>query len=104
MRDGQIRTAGSEGSSGIPPLITIRGDFLWAFGMNCNRTKLEAAGYALLAILSLFSLTCQESLPTYVFPANIMSFDVKTIEQLRNPIARPSHELVHVDRTGTNSS
>ena len=71
--------------------------------MNCNRTKLKAAGYALLAILSLFSLTCQESLPTYVFPANIMSFDVKTIEQLSNRIARPGHQLVHMVLIGKNT-
>ena len=71
--------------------------------MNYSHPKPNAAGYAVLALLTVFSLTCQESLPTYVVPANIMSFEVKTIEQLSNRIAPPGRQLVHMVLIGKNT-
>ena len=71
--------------------------------MKCNPKGFRWAGYAVAALIALFSLSCQESLPTYVFPTNIMSLDVKTIEQLSNRIARPGHQLVHMVLIGKNT-
>ena len=58
---------------------------------------------ALFALVSVLSLTCKESLPTYVFPPNIMSFKVGTIEQLSNRLARPGHQAVHMVLVGRNT-
>lgn len=58
---------------------------------------------AVLAAASLLALSCQESLPTYVFPTNIMSFRVGTIEQLSNRLARPGHQAVHMVLVGRNT-
>src|SRR2546422_1579954 len=55
MPDGRIRTAGSEVNSATPPPITIREDSLWAFVMNYSHPKPNAAGYAVLALLTVFS-------------------------------------------------
>ena len=51
---------------------------------------------AAIALGSMVTLSCKESLPEYVFPANIMSFQVGTIEQLSNRLARPGHQAVHM--------
>src|SRR2546425_1225761 len=96
MPDGRIRTAGSEVNSATPPPITIREDSLWAFVMNYSHPKPSGAGSAVPALPRFFPLTCQDSLPTYAVPANIMSFEVKTIEQLSNRIAPPGRQLVHM--------
>src|SRR6266850_1190495 len=103
MPDGRIRTAESEGNSATPRPITIREDSLSDCAMKCNPKGFRWAGYAVAALIALFSLSCQESLPTYVFPTNIMSLDVKTIEQLSNRIARPGHQLVHMVLIGKNT-
>jgi hypothetical protein len=71
--------------------------------MKYGGTRAKWAGYAGLALASLFSLTCQESLPTYVFPANIMSLGVGTIEQLSNRVSPPGHQLVHMVLIGKNT-
>lgn len=58
---------------------------------------------AVIAVASMASLTCQESLPTYVFPSNIMSFGVGKIEQLSNRLARPGHQAIHMVLVGRNT-
>ena len=81
----------------------IREDSLSVCVMNYSRRGFQRGWYAVAVLIALFSLSCQESLPTYVFPTNIMSFEVKTIEQLSNRIARPGHQLVHMVLIGKNT-
>lgn len=48
------------------------------------------------------SLTCNESLPVYQAPANVLSLNVTTVEQLNDHISPPTHPLVHIVLTGEN--
>ncbi|HEY6192530.1 MAG TPA: hypothetical protein VI215_09440 [Bacteroidota bacterium] len=69
-----------------------------------NSKGLKASGrFLLIACAALAPLSCKESLPTYVFPSNIMSFRVATIEQLSNRLARPGHQAVHMVLVGRNT-
>ncbi len=64
--------------------------------MNSKARILRIVRAAVYLAASALSLSCQESLPTYVFPSNIMSFRVGTVEQLSNRLARPGHQAVHM--------
>jgi hypothetical protein len=68
-----------------------------------NSRGLSSTGCVLAVVLgAMISLSCKESLPTYVFPSNIMSLKVATIEQLSNRLARPGHQAVHMVLVGRN--
>lgn len=56
---------------------------------------------ALLA-LSLLVLSCDERLPTYVAPANVLALRVTTIEQLNDHFAPPGNQEVHLVIVGEN--
>src|SRR5258708_35046832 len=95
MRVGQIQTAESEASSGIHRPTTSPAGFPSEHGMNSKSLR-SMGRYLVIACAALSPLSCRESLPTYVFPKNIMSFNVATIEQLSNRLARPGHQAVHM--------
>jgi predicted component of type VI protein secretion system len=64
--------------------------------MKCNP-------YALLGVLaSLLSLSCQESLPTYVAPTNVLALRVSSVEQLNDHLAPPGRQAVHIVIVGEN--
>jgi hypothetical protein len=71
--------------------------------MSSSRRVRRIGRCVLAAVFALLSLTCRESLPTYVFPSNIMSFEVGTVEQLSNRLARPGHQAVHMVLVGRNT-
>src|ERR1700690_3331691 len=96
MPAGLIRTAGSgDNSVTLRPTMNPAGSRSER-GMNCSSAVRTFGRFAVVALAATLSLTCHESLPTYVFPSNIMSFTVGTIEQLSNRLARPGHQEVHI--------
>jgi len=81
----------------------IHGVFPSEYGMKCRLLSLRIAHWLVPVLLGLCSLTCHESLPTYVFPQNVFSVNVNLIEQLSNRVARPGHQMVHIVLTGRNT-
>lgn len=61
--------------------------------MKCDRMVWTALFAAALACLS---LSCNESLPTYEDPQNVLALKVTLIEQLNDRIAPPGRQVVHV--------
>ncbi|MBI1804630.1 MAG: hypothetical protein HY033_08650 [Ignavibacteriae bacterium] len=70
--------------------------------MTCNLPLKRIAEYLVLGLCAVFSITCNESLPTYVFPQNVLAMNVTLVEQLSNRLARPGHQMVHLVLTGKN--
>ncbi len=62
--------------------------------------SLSAATVMLLALLS---LTCNETLPVYQQPQNVLSLSVTKIEQVNDHISPPTRPLVHIVLTGENT-
>jgi hypothetical protein len=58
--------------------------------------------YGSIIVFAFFSLTCKESLPVYVVPQNIISFNVVSVEQLSDRISPPDHQTVHFVFVGEN--
>ncbi len=51
----------------------------------------------LAIMLSLCSITCDEALPTYVAPKNVLSVHLETVEQLSDRLAPPpDHQMVRI--------
>lgn len=59
--------------------------------MKCN----TPAGVLVALLLAGISLTCNETLPVYAPPANVLAVTVKTVEQLNAHIAPPGAQMVH---------
>lgn len=55
-----------------------------------------------VVMCALLSMTCHESLPVYVFPQNIISFKIVSVEQLSDRVSPPDHQTVHFILTGEN--
>ena len=53
-------------------------------------------------LLAFISITCQESLPTYVAPTKVLSVNVETVEQLSDRLAPPEHQEVRFKLLGEN--
>ena len=53
-------------------------------------------------IFGIMSVTCEETLPAYVFPQNVLSFQVTGIEQLNDRVAPPTSMVVHIKLVGKN--
>ncbi len=58
--------------------------------------------FAAIIGLFFFSLSCNETLPVYTSPTNILAINVTTIEQLGDRAAPPGHQAVRIDVTGKN--
>ena len=70
--------------------------------MKCKSMVERIASFVSLLACAVLSLTCNESLPTYTFPDNVLSMQITLIEQLSNRVARPGHQMVHLVLTGQN--
>ncbi len=66
--------------------------------MRCK----TAVAVVLAVSLAVISLTCNESLPTYVAPQNVLSVTVTSVEQLNDHVAPPGAQMVHVVLTVEN--
>ena len=67
------------------------------------KTLLKRLSVFLSAIIwAIVSLSCEESLPIYVAPTNILSLRIAQIEQLNNRQAPPSRQAVHIKLIGEN--
>jgi len=64
--------------------------------MKCN---LLLASVALSALLS---LSCEESLPSYVAPTNVLALRVASVDQLNDHLAPPGNQAVHIVIVGEN--
>ncbi|HTK81806.1 MAG TPA: hypothetical protein VL633_05900 [Bacteroidota bacterium] len=63
---------------------------------------LRRALFAIPAVAGFLSLSCNEKLPVYVAPTNILSLYVSKVEQLNDRQAPPGHQAVHIQLTGEN--
>ncbi len=55
-----------------------------------------------ILLFGIISLTCKESLPSYVFPKNVLTFQVTEMGQLNDRLAPPTSMIVHVKLVGQN--
>lgn len=63
--------------------------------MKCDGWRGRVAVGLLAACRSVIVLSCQESLPVYVKPTNILALEVSTVEQLNDRAASPAdHQVV----------
>ena len=70
--------------------------------MTCKRTLATCLPAFLVVLLTLVSLSCKESLPTYIAPSNVMSLAVTIAQQLPDRIAFPGRQEVHVQIVAQN--
>ena len=56
----------------------------------------------LLFIVAIVALSCQESLPVYMPPQNIMTMKISLVEELDSRVAPPGHQAIHIVMTGQN--
>ncbi len=71
--------------------------------MKCKFSVSNTLVKALTVVsLGLIFMRCNESLPTYKFPDNVLSFQTTLVEQLPDRVAPPGHQMVHVRLTGEN--
>jgi hypothetical protein len=78
-----------------------REDFPWALNMIYNGVT-ATFNSGVVIVCAFFSLTCKESLPVYVFPQNVISFNVVSVEQLNDRVAPPDHQMMHIVLVGEN--
>ncbi len=70
--------------------------------MNCRTVLASFLRLGLCAIPALVSLSCDEQLPTRVFPDKVLSMQVTIAEQLPDHLAMPGRQVVHIRITGQN--
>jgi hypothetical protein len=70
--------------------------------MKCKIYLLKYFGFIFIALLSISTFSCKESLPTYVSPDKVIAIKVATIEQLNDHIAPPNRPLVRIVIQGEN--
>ena len=71
--------------------------------MKCKNFLISVPAVLAFAAMILVSLSCQESLPTYVPPQHVLSITVSSIEQLNDHIAPPGHQEVQLTISGENT-
>jgi hypothetical protein len=71
--------------------------------MNYKSVAHRITELSFILLCGAISLTCNEALPTYVFPQNVMSLKVSLVEQLNDKIAPPDHQMVHFVLEGKNT-
>lgn len=64
--------------------------------MNCSCRTSQRLVALTLSLSSLLAVSCQESLPVYTAPANILAAEVVSIEQLNDRQAPPGAQAVRV--------
>ena len=64
--------------------------------MKCKRLIKGITDYFLIICCALFSITCEETLPTYVAPQNVIGVRTTEVEQLNDHVAPPSSPLVRL--------
>ena len=69
--------------------------------MNCNALA-RRLPILTACLLALASFSCDEKLPVYVEPKNILSLRVSKVEQLSDRQAPPEHQGVHIQLVGEN--
>lgn len=70
--------------------------------MKCSAGLPVILRTAVLLSCAALSLTCDESLPTYVFPQHVLSLEVAMAKQLNNHDGPPSRQGVHFRLVGEN--
>lgn len=70
--------------------------------MNCNTPISRIAFHVAFVLFGVMSITCDESLPTYKFPSNVLSVQVTRVEQVNDRLAPPGRQAVHFQITCEN--
>jgi len=63
---------------------------------------LNTCHYLTVVLCAFVSLTCEESLPIYEQPQNVLAVNVSLVEQLADRIARPGRQVAHIVVVGEN--
>jgi hypothetical protein len=72
--------------------------------MNCKPGRGGSIAVAITALaLAAAGLSCDENLPVYVEPTNVMAVSVLAVEQLDDHLAPPGHQMVRVVLQGVNN-
>lgn len=71
--------------------------------MKCKNVLIYVHTVLAYAAITLVSLSCKESLPTYVPPQHVLSISVSSIQQLNDHIAPPGHQEVQLTISGENT-
>lgn len=64
--------------------------------MKCKRLTNRILDFCFIICCALFSITCEETLPSYVAPENVISVRTTNVEQLNDHIAPPTSPLVRM--------
>ena len=70
--------------------------------MNYKMTLRNMNFFCIVGIFSLLSFSCEELLPVYTFPTNVLAININTIEQLNDHQAPPGAQSVRIILTGEN--
>src|SRR5208283_3623555 len=71
--------------------------------MICNKFSAFARKSLSYVTIAIVSLSCRESLPTYIPPQHVLSVNVTSIEQLNDHVAPPGHQEVQIILSGENT-
>ncbi len=71
--------------------------------MNTDTLTRRGLSFLVALVAAVCSFSCNESLPTYVQPKNIVSIRVGTVEQLDDHLAPPGRQVVHITVLGQNT-
>lgn len=70
--------------------------------MKCDPMMKSISNFFIAVLCMTFSLSCEETLPTYTPPQNVLALRVTTVEQLNDHIAPPGRQQVHLILVGEN--
>ncbi len=70
--------------------------------MSYKKSANYLCTFIAIICVAIFSLSCDEKLPVYVQPTNILSLRVAKIEQLNDRQAPPGQQAVHIKLIGEN--
>ena len=70
--------------------------------MNCSTMTHRLPVAVISFVLGIAALSCEEKLPVYVEPTNILSLRVSKVEQLNDRQAPPGRQAVHIQLVGEN--
>lgn len=66
------------------------------------RSRINGSIFLITALLSFFTMSCEESLPIYTPPANVLMMKVDVAEQLADALAPPGRQMVRLKLIGEN--
>ena len=70
--------------------------------MKCKYTFFITLQLFIILIIALLAFSCNENLPVYEMPQDVMSLEVSKVEQLNDHVAPPNRPQVHIVLVGEN--